>query len=385
MSDIIKFSEFLNEEAGLTDSGLKVTGLELILSKKFRKVLKEINHSISDELLKLHKDSEPVYKQTFIDLADDSDKVSFIQSNKVLDLIEPDIVHGGWFREDADKKNLDWKKGYFDFTTTKKNKWISDVNQVLDLHFVEDDSPVWTKNRGTMKISAFINKVFGTGKFPNNYTRSKRDEILATGKKLDDIESFVFMFQTEAEKNIKKFEIVKGDDILYWYKEERYFELSGTLGSSCMRHEDRNKFMSFYALNPEKISMLILHPEQDHSKIIGRAILWDLDLPQGKKFMDRIYTTKDAYEYLFVNWATNNKYMYKSKQVYGAEYDIIDTDGTRKQMELGVKLNEIDYEYFPYVDTLQYYEDEKKWVTNNKSSKDGRYSQLTSDGGRPYN
>ena len=377
MKEIIKFTDFLNEEAGLTDLGLKVTGLELILSKKLRKVLKNIDHVISDELLKLHKDSEPVYKQTFIDLADDSDKVSFIQSNKVLDLIEPEIVNGNWSREEEDKKKRDWKEGYFDFTTTRKNKWINDVNQVIDLHFVEEYSPVWTKNRGTMKVSAFINKVFGVEKYPTNYTRTKRDEILASGKRLDDIESFVFMFQTEADKNIKKFEIVKGKDIQHWYLENNYFETSGTLSSSCMRHEEKNKYMSFYALNPEKVSMLILHPEQDHTKIIGRAILWDLDVPNGKKFMDRIYTSKDTYEYLFINWATNNKYMYKGKQAYGADYDLVDTDGTRKQIPIGVEVNHLDYKYFPYIDTLQYYEDEKFWLTNDRSTKTGRYSTLT--------
>jgi hypothetical protein len=383
MDKIINFSDFLNEEVGLSDLGLKTNTLELILSKKFRKVLKEINHVISDKLLELHKESEPIYKQTFIDLADDSDKVSFIQSNKVLDLIEPDVVHDGWYRDDKDKNKLDWKEGYFDFTTTKKNKWITDVNQVLDLHYVEDDSPVWTKNRGTMKVSAFINKVFGAGTFPNNYTRVKRDEMLAAGKRLDDIESFVFMFTTEADKNIKKFEIVKGNDILYWYDEENYYETSGNLGSSCMRAKEKNKYMKFYAENPEKISMLILHPEQDHTKIIGRAIIWELDEPAGKKFMDRIYVSKDVYEYLYINYATNNKIMYKSSQAYGTEYDTILTDGTRRWIEMGTQLKALEYDNYPYLDTMQYYDIEKGWIANTKN-KPGKYVSLTSADGSIY-
>jgi hypothetical protein len=382
MDKIISFFDYLNEEAGLTDLGLKVTSLELLLSKKLRKVLKNINHVISDKLLELHKESEPIYKQTFIDLAEEPDKVSFIQSNKVLDLLDTDIGHAGWFRDDKDKKDLKWKEGYFDFSTLRKNKWITDINQVIDLHYVEDDSPVWTKNRGTMKVSAFVNKVFGAGKFPNNYTRAKRDEILASGKKLDDIESFAFMFQTEAEKNIKSFELVKGDQILHYYLEDQYYEGSGNLGQSCMRFEEKNKYMKFYAENPDKVNMLILHPEQDHTKIIGRALVWNLEEPTGRKFMDRIYVTKDSYEYMFINYALNNKLLYKSSQSYGTEYDTIDGEH-RGWIKLGTTLKPEQYQYFPYVDTLQYYNTQTGWISNNRD-KSGRYVQLNHSEGQYY-
>lgn len=376
MTKIIRFSEFLNEEVSLRDIGVKTNELEIILSKKLRKVLKNINHVISDKLLELHNDSEPVYKQTFIDLSDEADKVSFIQSNKVLDILEPEMRHKDYVRDTEDPT-----KNNFTIKPFTKNKWISDKNHVLDLHFVKDDSDVWTKYRGTMKVSAFVNKVFGNS-FPQNYTRDKREQMIKDGKKIDDVESFVFMFITEADKNLKKFEIVKGEDIRYWYNCEQYKESSGSLGNSCMNSSEKEKFLQIYVDNPEKINLLILHDENEQQTIIGRAIIWKPD-NISQKFMDRIYTTEDKLEYLFMDYAKKHGYLYKSKQNYGVDIKLIDgkTDEV-KNVDMYLTLNSAEYEYFPYLDTMQYYNIENNYITNNKNTNlNYDYVNLTSSDG----
>jgi hypothetical protein len=57
-----------------------------------------------------------------------------------------------------------------------------------------------------------------------------------------------------------------------------------------MRYKEKNKFMSIYAENPDKIKMLV---NLDSSgKLKTRALLWeDVEDNNGNKFkvMDRIY------------------------------------------------------------------------------------------------
>ena len=78
---------------------LKVKELELILSPRLLKILKEMNHQIADDLLAQHVKDERVFRVTFVDLGSEAGDVSFIQVNKVPELIEPELVHGDYHRE----------------------------------------------------------------------------------------------------------------------------------------------------------------------------------------------------------------------------------------------------------------------------------------------
>ena len=81
-------------------------------------------------------------------------------------------------------------------------------------------------------------------------------------------------------------EIVKGDDIKYWYHEDNYSSSNTeSLQQSCMRHGECQSYFDIYTENEEKVSMIIA--KNDDDCLIGRAILWKTD--NMGLFCDRIY------------------------------------------------------------------------------------------------
>lgn len=377
MKKLQNFNDYLTDKI-LEEMNLKVTELELILSPKLIKILKEIKHKIADELLKLHVEEEPKFKITFVDLGSEPDTVSFIQSNKVPELIEPEIVHGEYKREFDDEKKF--KGGYFDYVPSYTNPWISPEYHLPDLYdpmFKSKDHPVWTKFRSEIKVGRFVNKIFGN-KFPAN---KKREEI-AKGGKPDDVESFVNMYIATVESHSKIFKLVNGDEIPYWYNYEKYQKCTGTLGGSCMRSVYPDTF-KLYSQNPDKVQMLVLHPEDIRDKIIGRAIVWKLDDPSGRIYMDRIYTADDSDEYMFIEYAKRHNWLYKSSQSYGYDYNIIDpTTEKAEKIKMTIELKK-DIDKFPYVDTLQFYNPKTGIITNDRSkvvSGEGWLQMTNTDG-----
>jgi hypothetical protein len=382
MKNLITFNNFLTDKILEKMSELKINELELILSPKLIKILKEVNHKIAEDLIALHRESEPVYKKTFIDLGSQPDMVSFIQSNKVPELVEPEIVHGAYTRE-INKDTQEWIGGTFDYVPVKNNPYISDIYAITDLHdiqFKTKEHQVWNKFRSEISIGRFISQTF-----PNKYATNRKREELAKMSKPDDIESFVNMYVAIVDSHSKKFELVSGTDIQKWYKRENYFKEQGTLGNSCMRDSRKSNYLELYAKNPEKISMLILYPEDIRDKIIGRAIVWKLDVPEGRIYMDRIYTANDSDEFMFIEYAKKQGWLYKSSQSYGYDQNIIDTqnNNSASRLRMTVKLSYNDTEYYPYIDTLQFYNKKKGILTNDKAKYDsGGYWVMTStDGG----
>lgn len=369
------------------DKRLKVDKLELVLSTRLIKILKEINHKISKELLSIatYQNAEANYKVTFVDLAVDSNKLTFISSNKVPDLIDLPIIHGDYHREfdtnpDGTKS---FSGGYYDYIPTFKNPFISDLGHVLDLHdpqFKAKEHSVWKKNRAKISVQRFINKIW-PNRFPINHTRVEADKM----KILDDIESFGNMFIATVEAHSKQFQLKKGKDIAYFYKGSNYAKISGNLGSSCMRQDNMTSYFNIYVNNPDKVQMLVLFPEDEREKIIGRAVVWKLDGEcEGRYFMDRIYVANDSDQYMFIEYAKSKGWLYKVSQSHGSNYDIVDSkNNEKKKRHLSVDLEKINHQYYPYMDTMQYYNTNTKNITNdiNYARKKGRYRILTSTGG----
>jgi hypothetical protein len=386
MKKIQTFQDYLTDKI-LEKMNLKIKELELILSPKMIKILKDINHKIADDLLDLHLDSEPKFKITFVDLGDEPDMVSFIQSNKVPELIEFDLVHGTYNRYINDK-DKEYKGGHYDYISMYKNPWIKDDDHIIDLfdpQFKSKDHPVWTKFRSEIKIGRFIKRIFGN-KYPDNVRRSD----LSSGKKPEDVESFVNMFIATVEENSKKFVIVNGEDIRYWYNQENYFKNTGTLGGSCMKYKEKSKYFDIYSKNDDKVQMLILHPEDVRDKIIGRALVWKLDEPEGRYFMDRIYTANDSDEYMFIEYAKRKGWLYKSSQSIGNEINTIDPKNDKSDtIKMVVNLKPNGYDYYPYLDTMKFYNPYTGMLTNsyefvyeyNIKEKSKLFIKLTSDSG----
>lgn len=398
MKTLNNFSNFVSELM-LEKMKLKVSKFELILSKKLREILLKMNHQIADDLISLHRDPslEQKFDRTFLDLGDNPGDISFIMSNKVPDLIEPEIVHGSFLRnkdlpiqsefldDDEDIDNLP-SLGDYEYTEISKNPYISDYWHVPDLHdiqFTDKNHPVWTKNRVSQRATRVINSLM-PGKYQSNVKRGERPE------KPNDLETFQDQFTAIVEENSKKIVEVKGDLISFWYNCENYLDSSkGTLGGSCMASREKSrKYLQIYTKNPEKISLLILFPEGNQEKIIGRAILWKLDKLNGEDvsdqyYMDRIYTANSSDEFIFMEYAKRKGYFYKSSQSYGTDYDIVTPEGN-KQLDMKVYINpSIEYEYYPYVDTLQYYHASDGELTNKRvRGKDGYYILNNTDGTR---
>lgn len=398
MKKIIDFKEYLLTKI-LESMELRVKEVELVLSPKLIKILKTINHKISDDLLEKHINSDKAeFKVTFVDLGTEPGEVSFIQANKIPDLVEPDLVHGDYHKEfkprtdgkqhvPGKERKSDWDTGYFDFVHTYKNEFISDINHLISLHdqqFKSKDHPVWNKFRASTTIGRFVNTIFPK-KYVANMTRAKMDEL----DKPVDVESFGNMFKAAVESTSKIIRIVEGEDIRHYYSSDNYFKDSGTLAGSCMNGPHKGKFLDIYVKNPEKVKMAILYPEDIRDKIIGRALLWTLDEPEGRIYMDRIYTAMDSDQFMFIEYAKAHGYLYKSSQTYGWAYDIIDgKNDKRATLSMKVQLKSKSHKYYPYTDTMQFYNPTTGLITNDgKFVKRGEgYTIITNtDGGNsPY-
>ena len=203
-----------------------------------------------------------------------------------------------------------------------------------------------TKYRTTIKIGRFISK-FMIKEARINFNISDRD-----------IEIFVNLYKSYFDTDTTKYKIVSGDEILKWYLYENYhlplgFQ-HGSLWNSCMRYREKNSYMNIYAVNPEKVKMLV-HISED-GKLRTRALLWEEVYDQhGNKFkvMDRIYSVYDYEVLSFKKWATDNNYIYKKEQSSKRERLFVTPDGTT-DLKLKVKLDKWKIDCYPYIDTFKF-------------------------------
>jgi hypothetical protein len=125
-----------------------------------------------------------------------------------------------------------------------------------------------------------------------------------------EVEKFSNLYRSQANKPSFNFSVVKGESVRGYYHFESYASEKGSLGASCMKHDNCQDYMSIYVDNREQVKMLAML-NQD-GRLMGRALLWDFD---SYKIMDRIYTTCDEdLQFFFKKWATDNGYFYKAEQ-----------------------------------------------------------------------
>ena len=324
---IIKFDDFIKES-------VEITELPLIFSDRLLDTLKTINHKIAHELVDLHNNNKHEYNVSFIDKSEDSpDTVTQIQVNKAKLLLNDD-----------DLQNLD--------------------------KLYQNNSDVYKKYRSDIKIGRLVTKIFGD-QFPRNKARGYSDSTP------NDLESFVNMYKTSDPKLFENFEIVEGDDISYWYHEDRYYNEDGSLGSSCMKEAS---YLEMYDDNPNKIKLLLLRPEEDKTVICGRALLWSLDEPENRIFMDRVYTNDYSDEQLFIMYAKKNGWLYKSVQAYGSEPITDSLTDRSKELKMSVNIKPVEYEYYPYLDTMFYYDKNAGYLTSKDRDNECQYILTSSYG-----
>lgn len=319
----------------------------LYLSKRLRDLLEQIDHEISTELLSMHSDLDTRVKKTFVDIHNERpDYITFIQPNKVVQLLGLDITE--------DEQLIQLNDTTFDG--------------------IDDDNEIYKRYRSEYKLGRLITEIFGE-KYPNS---------ILGGQNKKDIESFVNMYKALflQDEKFSLFELVSGNDISHWYKRTNYKNGEGSLGGSCMQSVP-SEYFDIYTKNPDKVNMLIFYSDDSKTKIKGRAIIWHLDEPSDRVFMDRVYVNNYSDEQIFINYAKINGWFYKSSQSMGSDVDLIDSrNDIRDNYKVMVQLNDIEYEYFPYCDTMVYFSKRTKKISNTDYY-GGNY-QLTSTSGDYY-
>lgn len=272
----------------------------LVLSRKFYNILNSINDDISKYLIKCFKDGEP-FKETFIDvISGENDMISYISSEFV-------------------------KKMISDGTFDKKEIWNS-------------------SRRSTTRIGRMIIRLTNN-RFP-----------------IKDIESFVNNYKARmvSKMLIKNFKIVEGDEIKKWYLGDNYSPGGGTLNNSCMAKPSAQNFFDIYVKNPNKIKLLILLDE-DQKHILGRSLVWFLDGPKNSILMDRIYYSDDYILNVFIEHAIKNGWFYKISN----ENPLISLmDGKSYRIRMWLRIKNYEYEKFPFVDNMGFFDPKRKILTN---------------------
>jgi len=320
---VINYQQYLIKEADEVkpaakgEKKVKMPDQKMILSDKFRDVLIAIQNikasNISKRLLELESpSSDRVFDLSYVDVDNDGENVSFLQSSRIERL-------------------------------TKEGKPLEEF---------------WTsKMRTKQKITRFIGQ-----------TLPKFSE--------DSIQKFTKKFKSIVKESEEagNFEMVEGDDIVYWYDARNYDSEYGTLGSSCMSGPEAGRYLNCYKNNPGECKMLVLK-NKDGDKIRGRAIVWKLSKPKDAIFMDRVYTNNDDDEMLFTNYAKRQGWLYKNEQKYGGTHIIVPGEGS-KEMELEVILKDVNFNLYPYVDTLRYFYRESGMMASHTKG-EGKYITLT--------
>lgn len=213
-----------------------------------------------------------------------------------------------------------------------------------------------TKYRIKIKIGRFVNKFLNESAFQDwgvtNY----------------DIESFVNLYKSYFDSDETRLQIVEGDDILKYYHQDNYYKPNGSgigaLWNSCMRYPQKNNYMEIYSKNSNKIKMLVLLSED--GKVKTRALLWeDCEDRNGNKYkvMDRIYSIYDHDVVFFKNWALKNGYIHKLEQSAKSERNFITNEGL-KNIELSIKIDNCDFDSYPYIDTFKFFSKKFKMLSN---------------------
>lgn len=234
-----------------------------------------------------------------------------------------------------------------------KSKYKEDINSINKYFNIE-------AGRVNIKIGRFVNKFL------------TKHSIRDFGVKPSDVEAFVNLFKSYFTPDKNSIKVIEGEEILKWY-DERNYALScdfrtGSLWNSCMRQSDRNKFMSLYAKNPDKVKMLLFLTEDD--KVRTRALLWQ-DAKDNKgnsyKVMDRVYSIYEHDVYLFKSWAKENGYISKLEQSARCE-NMFDINGSPDSINCYVELPNHELEYYPYLDTFKYYDPRSGKFSNSPES-----------------
>ena len=309
---------------------------DLLLEKMINESVLYFSEVLRDRLSNLSGSSEIAAKLLELEGTDVHSDVTFVDLSKEVGLLT--------FMP-MDKAIAKLKAVHPDATDAElQNRPDIETNNIVYRRDISDGRyGVYGDNRNSIKIGKFVNKVF----------RGTLTNV--------EVEDFINQFKSKQEVD-PVVELVSGDKIAYWYDIKNYNPgYSGTLRNSCMASVPSG-FFDIYTKNPEVCRLAIL---KNGDKLIARALVWKVesdDYTNVKYYMDRIYYTKDHYRNILKDYAKEQGW-----GIYDS-FEVIDFNGKLISPTMRVKIKNIKYESFPYMDTFRRYDYAKEYLYNDSSS-----------------
>jgi len=388
--------------------------MKLIITKSFEKILKNIDHSISKQILDM-VGKDLVGSNNFIEVGETNDVISFTAVKKAKALI--DDKSRFIYTNSAKCVDLDDKEiiDLFDITGIETSNYLTQCNYLTG----DIQAEVFSEKRGEtfalIKIESWLSTRFAIlnkkllmpnystdcenfdSKFnvPMDMLTTSRNNLkigrfvksLLPEIKDQDLEKFVNLYKSTFDTigdKMKYFEVVEGDRIAELYHSRNYVSGSGTLNNSCMSRKGKAYFKLY--TNNSMVKMLILKDETDQTKIKGRAIMWyflNEETNEYNVFLDRIYTIKDSDIELFKKYAIKNGFWFKTQQNSYSEY--MSNGVVEKRINIKIELDDIKIAKFPYLDTIHYIMPNIKVASNISDSKQDNYCCRTTNGSYEFN
>jgi len=286
---------------------------------------------------------------------DDKSKISFFTPKKIYDMLKSDALG---------------------FTT-----WFDKTKSLAEN--MSDHS--LRKRKGTMtSFGRALEKLCNYHRsWDRTYENQFEDAFMLNG--LDDLN---VEFELWPAKRIP--EAYHGDN--YWQDEGG--NSHGTLGRSCMRSEQDQMKVKFYARLGKNLKILVLIKD---SKIMARSLIWqncyNRRCRDSFQVMDRVYAHSNKYEILFHNYAKNNGIVRKKLNSYtnntliqpcgkgGIGACFTQLPGSIKKMYDSDKNCDRHEKklYWPWLDTFKFYDSEANCLVTHKQL-GGRYKMQSTSG-----
>lgn len=362
---ILEFKDFITEKLLLESLILESN---VVYSSKLKNVLSKMkDNRIAKSLLEIENQDLDV-TANFFDVKIDNDNIVTFTNDRAAQAIlkiDKEMVlwtgnRGAWLTNTEANQNIFKRLGYNapEIGTTVYqptrieigeviSKWLSPrTNKTWAYVKFENGEGVYNADRLKDAHEDLKKKVFTISRQEIRIGRAMRS--LLNAKKLTftdaEIETFVNEFRSilsVMNDVFSRFEIVDGEDLLFWYKRENYESRTmGNLGTSCQA-VGRKDWLEIYIDNPDTVKLLILKSFENPNKIVGRALLWNLE--GGKKLMDYVYTNKDSDRNVFKEFAKSKGY-------------IIRDDGDNETLVAHTKPKPEGYNSYPSIDTMRHWD-----------------------------
>ncbi len=374
MKLVLEYKEFISERLLLESLLLESN---VVYSPKFKNVLSKMkDNNIAKSLLEIENQDLDV-TANFFDVKIDNDSiVTFTNDRAAQALLKNDkeLVNwtgnrGAWLTNTEGNQNIFKRLGYeappigtpvYQPNRTEVgeviSKWLSaKTNKTWCYVKFENGEGVYNAERLKDAREEIKKKIFTTSRQEIRVGRAIRSLLNAKALKFTDAEIEVFVNEFRGILSVmndvfSRFEIVNGEDLFFWYKRENYeFPRLGNLGSSCQA-VGRRDWLEIYIDNPDTVSLLILKSFDQPDKIIGRALLWNLE--NGRKLMDYIYVSKDSDKNVFKEYARSKNFIIREEN--------------NETWVAYLKPKPEGYESYPSIDTMRNWDRNSGKLSNNR-------------------